>query len=99
MKPDHCTSTDVALSGSCKDFENGYCPKCSHALYFGEGKDRNGKLWRWEFNPMFGPEFLRKDGEFLAKQPVYENHPAWEPFEKWQEGIKCNKGGINGNST
>ena len=37
---------------------------------------------------MFGPEFLRKDGEFLKQQPMYENHPAWEPFEKWLEGIK-----------
>jgi len=88
MKPDHCTSVRAALTGEgCSDYGD-YCRKCSHALYFGEGKDRNGKLWRWEFNPMFGPMFLRKDGEFLKQQPVYENHPAWEPFEKWQGRIK-----------
>lgn len=51
----------------------------------GEGRDRNGKLWRWEFSPYFGPLFLRADGEPLARQPIAETHPAWEPFMRWHE--------------
>ena len=57
-----------------------YCKECSHARYDGEGIDRNGKLWRWSFNPRFGPLFLRKDGEPLKNQPMTENHPAWDAF-------------------
>jgi len=56
---------------------------CSHAVWLGAGKDKNGKVWRWEFNSRFGPIFLRKNLEPLVNQPI-EDHPAWEPFEKWQ---------------
>ncbi|MHA1828925.1 MAG: hypothetical protein ACTSX6_09805 [Candidatus Heimdallarchaeaceae archaeon] len=48
-----------------------------------EGRDKNGKLWRWEFNPRFGPLFLRKDKKPLARQLVDENHSCWKPFESW----------------
>ena len=55
-----------------------------------EGTDKNGKLWRWTFSELFGPWFLRKDGEYLINQPVGEKHPCWEPFEDWQKQTKIN---------
>ncbi|HDZ14325.1 hypothetical protein LCGC14_1513950 [marine sediment metagenome] len=89
MKPDQCTSARAALTGKeCSEYPI-YCPDCSHALYVGQGKDRNGKLWRWQYNPaVYGPDFLKKNGDFMKRQPAGENHPAWGPFLKWQEGIK-----------
>ena len=77
MKPDFCTSMRCSSMGS-------HCMNCSHSIWLGEGKDKNGKVWRWEFNSRFGPTFLRKDLEPLVNQPIEEDHPAWEPFEKWQ---------------
>ena len=79
MTPDICTSLNCSKLG-CK-----YCPKCSHAVMLGGGRDRNGKVWRWSFNPMFGPLFLRKDSMPLKNQPDTENHRAWEPFDRWLE--------------
>ena len=88
MKPNQCTSIRAALTGEgCTDYPT-YCPKCSHALYVGQGKDKNGKLWRWQFSPMFGPDFLKKNGDFLKRQPAGEDHSAWGPFSEWQKGIK-----------
>ncbi|MCK4815860.1 hypothetical protein KA005_08820, partial [bacterium] len=64
--------------------------KCSHAIYLGEGKDRNGKVWRWEFKPSAhsGPLFTRKNGEPLKNQPIASWHRAWEPFEAWHTKLK-----------
>jgi len=44
----------------------------------------NGRKWMWEFHEMFGPIFLRKDGEPKKHQPG-ENHPVWKAFESWLE--------------
>ncbi len=74
-----CTSM-ICISYGCQ-----HCLQCSHAHYLGQGRDRNGKLWRWEFNPRFGPLFLRIDGEPIERQPIHETHPAWEPFMRWQK--------------
>jgi hypothetical protein len=52
------------------------------SLKFGEGPDRFGKVWRWEFHEYLGPGFLRKNGELLKNQPS-ENSPAWDPFYDW----------------
>ena len=79
MEPDVCT---ISYDCPCA---NDYCQDCSHATWFGRGKDRNGKLWLWEFSPRLGPLFLRKDGVPLVYQPIDEDHPAWEPFEKWRK--------------
>ena len=57
------------------------------SLKFAEGKDINGKVWRWEFHDYLGPGFLRKDGELLKDQPK-ENSPAWDPFYDWYYSIK-----------
>ena len=78
-KPDYCTSS------RCDDYGCDYCRECSHAIFFGSGKDVNGKMWKWEFAPYFGPLFLRKNGVPLKNQPGHEDHPAWEPFERWGE--------------
>ena len=71
-----CTSLNNCAGGD-------YCARCSHARFEGEGRDKRGKLWRWEFSPQYGPLFLRTDGEPLVHQPIREDHPAWEPFEAW----------------
>ena len=74
--PDSCSSM------LCGGPPNPHCRECSHGQWNGEGKDKNGKVWTWEFNPMFGPMFVKKDGEPMARQPM-EKHPAWGPFEAW----------------
>jgi len=56
---------------------------CNMSPHHGEGVDRNGKLWRWDFGYMVGPTFVNKSGEPLKNQPMTESHPAWEPFERW----------------
>lgn len=84
-EPDICTSI------MCSSYGCDYCAECSHGLYFGEGEDRNGKLWKWEFNLFYGPVFLRKDGEPLKRQPCDENHPAWAPFKRWFKKHKTTK--------
>ena len=61
------------------------CQRCSHASYFGEGLDGCGRTWRWEFSPLFGPTFLRKDDYPLKRQPDRPLHPAWLVFNKWYE--------------
>lgn len=67
----------------CGNLNNNYCPECSHALYFGRGKDKNGKMWRWEFNPRFHrTTFIRENGLGLKNQPQ-EKSPAWPVFKKW----------------
>ncbi len=84
-------------SYSCKSLGCDYCLKCSHAIWKGEGIAPNGKIWRWEFSPRFGPFFLRKDGELLKYQPVpVENpdkkeHPAWVLFGEWYDKLMKNK--------
>ena len=79
LKPNDCTSLN------CQSWGSDYCTECSHARFFGEGVSRTGRLWRWEFNPYFGPLFLTAKGEPMAYQPVDEDHQAWEPFEKWHK--------------
>ena len=77
LEPDICTSL------TCTSFGSDYCVKCSHGIFKGSGIDKNGKEWRWEFNPYFGPLWIRKDGEQFKNQYFSEKHPAWKPFEKW----------------
>jgi hypothetical protein len=83
LKPDSCSSLRCNETGK-------YCLECSHAYFFGEGKDKNGKLWRWDFNKYFGPLFVKSNREALKKQPISETHPAWTPFERWyKRRFKC----------
>lgn len=56
---------------------------CTMTPHSGEGRDRRGRLWRWEFGEHVGPLFVDKRGEPLKVQPIDEDHPAWEPFGKW----------------
>jgi hypothetical protein len=76
MEPDVCTSLN------CDNYGCDYCSKCSHSNFFGSGTDSSGKEWRWTFNPIFGPLFLRKDGSDMKRQPS-EKSKAWEAFESW----------------
>jgi len=78
MKPDICTSI------SCESFGCDYCRECSHAIFLGEGKDRNGKFWKFEFNQRLGVTFLRKDDEPMLRQPS-EKSPAWDVFNEWKK--------------
>ncbi len=80
--------TSKCTSLFCESWGDKYCPQCSHHISFGSGKDENGKMWRWSFNARFGPLFERKDGHELKRQPIAEDHPAWEPFERWHKRIR-----------
>ena len=79
-KPDECTSLD------CISFGGDYCPKCSHALYFGEGYVGQ-RLWKWEFSPMFGPNFYMADGQTIRYRQPGERHPVWSVWEQWYEEV------------
>lgn len=77
MKPDSCASL------RCK----GLCDNCktSHAVYYGKGIDRHGRLWRWEFQAYIGPVFITpKRGVIMKNQPG-EKSPAWDVFEQWMK--------------
>lgn len=56
---------------------------CSFHTASGEGRDINGRLWRWDFSKIFGPVFVDKYGNPLKAQPIKETHPAWGPFNTW----------------
>lgn len=73
--PDTCTSLQ------CASYPCAYCARCSHAIFEGSGTDATGKVWRWEFNPVRGPLFLRKDGEPLVRQPIAGR--AYDVFQGW----------------
>lgn len=68
-----------------------YVPRlhiCTFTTHTAEGMDRNGRLWRWDFSPEFGPLFLDHKGVPLKVQPIAEKHPAWVPFNEWHATIK-----------
>lgn len=62
---------------------------CTMTPEAGEGMDRNGRMWRWHFGENVGPLFVDHRGEPLEVQPIKENHPAWEPFNKWLESRRA----------
>ncbi len=64
------------ICSSLSNCRGGNCSHCSHANYYGEGGG-----YRWEFSPMFGPLFLKKDGEPLKRQPL--TGKAWDAFMEW----------------
>ena len=89
MKPDFCPKAYCITDH--KD-----CPECKYAFYKGEGIDSTGKLWRWEYRPQFGVDFVTKAGKRLKFQPRRKAeriglrqptkiNPAWELFYKWKK--------------
>lgn len=44
--------------------------------------------YRWDFSAMFGPLFVRKNGEPLKKQPL-PGSPAWSAFQTWYDEKKA----------
>jgi len=77
----------------CDNLGCDYCKECSHAIFKGEGKDRTGKPWRWQYGPLNrGAEFLGAKGQVLRNQPG-EDSPAWGVFGKWYKEfrLKANK--------
>ena len=78
--------TMICSSLTCSNYASDYCKKCSHANYIQE-QELDGKVYRWEFNPMFGPLFLRKDYEPMKRQPIPKSK-AWDAFELYME---CDK--------
>ena len=77
FEPDICTSL------MCPGPPNKHCRECSHCIVFGQGTDKHGITWKWEFNPRFGPLFVDANGEPLDDQPIEEDDVRWEPFEAW----------------
>ena len=79
-QPNECTSLH------CQSHGSDYCPECSHGLYFGEGYVGD-RLWRWEFNRMFGPQFYMADGYTIRTRYPGERHPVWDVFENWLKEV------------
>jgi len=77
VKPDICSS----FSG-CRPPTN-YCRNCSHAHFEGRATIK-GRLYRWEFNPVFGPLFSRRDQGECDWTP-HARHPVWAAFQRWHD--------------
>ncbi len=43
----------------------------------------DGKVWRFDFDRMFGPLWLRKDG--IERKCQMPPKKVWDAFEKWHE--------------
>ncbi len=78
--------TDICTSLACDKIDMGcsHCPECIHAFYRGRGKDKAGRLWRWEYRPQLGVYFVRKDGQCIKYQPR-GGSPAWDLFYEWKK--------------
>jgi len=46
-----------------------------------EVKDRDGKVWRFDFDKWAGPLWLKKDGS--QRKCQYPCKKAWDAFDKW----------------
>lgn len=71
----------------CKSYGSDYCPECSHSRSFGFGLDANGRFWRWESNPYFGPLFLAADWDTPIRRQPGEKSLAWGVFQWWMDKI------------
>jgi len=83
IKLNSCTSFN------CNDYNCDYCHKCSHAYYKGSATI-DGRKYKWEFNPWFGPMFSCKTinkHDWLPNQ----RHKVWQHFDKWYNKHFCNK--------
>ena len=74
--PSICTSL---ICGTPQD----HCRECSHAIYKGSATI-DGKLYRWEHGPMFGPLFSRAGKKECNWRP-HQRHKVWKAFEKWHD--------------
>lgn len=72
-----------SLKATCTEEATGYCRRCSHAYWYGEGEGPDGVTYRWLFNPRFGPEFVDEDQEPFDVQPMSASYPGWVPFNRW----------------
>jgi hypothetical protein len=81
MKPTICLKP-ICPKAYCYPDER--CPKCKHAFYKGQGKDKSGKLWLWEYRPQQGVDFVTKAGKHLKYQPIVGD-PVWDLFEAWKK--------------
>lgn len=72
---------DICSSFHCTSYPCDYCRKCSHA-YFNGSAVIDGRKYRWEFNPRFGPSFSSRLGGECEWVPN-SRHKVWKAFEKW----------------
>lgn len=83
----------------CLPIPNGVV--CYAEVQDAEVTDRNGKRWRFDFDPRFGPLVVTKRGDPVAHQPG-ERSPFWPAFQAWfdaREGLPprcsaCNGSGL-----
>jgi hypothetical protein len=53
--------------------------------------DSNGKEWKFEMHPHFGPNVLTKNGDVAARQPG-EKSPFWNAITAWtQQGERVDE--------
>ena len=75
--PDDCTSM------LCDDLGGEYCQECSHAIFRGRSKV-DGVMYRWEYQPYYGLEFYKKNGDPVVVCPGMKN-PVWDRYSKWRK--------------
>ncbi len=78
ISPDSCSSTRCVPPQS-------HCVKCSHALWMGS-LSVDGAKWWFEFNPMFGVDFVDSTGVSLESQPNEDNE-VWDAWQQWYGNI------------
>jgi len=76
MTPSICTSAHCSPPQK-------HCPQCSHAIYKGRVTVK-GKVYRFEFTPMWGPMVWAKCKDDYDWTPN-ARHPFWNAFQMWYE--------------
>ncbi len=79
---DELVMPDVCSSTMCEPPKD-HCRECSHALYLGEMRV-SGLKWSFEFSPMFGVTFVRRDGTSRFHQPK-EDSEVWVEWQRWYD--------------
>jgi hypothetical protein len=76
IRPTRCTS----ITARCDPRTARHCPRCSHAEYSASAVV-DGRTYRLEFNPLFGPRFWNARGRELASPRA----ALWRRFQAWHD--------------
>lgn len=81
---------------TCIPIPNGFL--CVANVTIGDARDSTGRLWRWEFDPRFGPLFVDRRGEPLKHQPEprlnakgIPTNKGWQLFSAWHKQTNGNR--------
>lgn len=76
VRPNICTSLQCSPPKR-------HCRDCSHAIYTGRA-EIDGRVYRWEHSPQFGPLFSRSRSGECDWSP-HARHKVWQVFQEWHD--------------